>query len=43
LIPKIDDDGNIDGSILLFNHMQSNEGIWTITGDIDKIKECCPE
>jgi hypothetical protein len=43
LISKIDDDGNINGSMLLFNHKQSNYGIWQITNDAEIIKLYHPE
>ena len=42
LISKIDDNGNINGSILLFNHKQSNDSIQRVTGDINIIKEHYP-
>ena len=43
MISKIDDSGNINGSILLFNHKRSQEGIWKVTNDIDIIKESHPD
>ena len=42
LISKIDDNGNINGSILLFNHKQSNDSIQRVTEDINIIKEHYP-
>ncbi len=42
LISKIDDNGNINGSILLFNHKQSNDSIQRVTGDINIIKQYYP-
>jgi hypothetical protein len=34
LVPKIDDDGNIIGSLLLFNHKFSYDGIWKIKNNL---------
>jgi hypothetical protein len=42
LISKIDDNGNIYGSILLFNHKMSLYGIRKVTGDINIIKQYYP-
>jgi hypothetical protein len=42
LISKIDNNGNINGSILLFNHKQSRYGIRKVTRDISKIREYHP-
>lgn len=41
LISKIDDNGNINGSILLFSHKYSENGIWKLTNDTKLIKEYC--
>ncbi len=43
LLPSIDDDGNINGSMLLFNHKWSRHGIWQITDNIQIIENNEPK
>ena len=43
LVSSIDDDGNINGSMIMFNHKYSDYGIWQITNDIEIIKEHHPQ
>jgi hypothetical protein len=33
-MPNINDDGEINGTYLFFNHKQSQKGVWKITDDI---------
>ncbi len=39
LISSIDDNDNINGSMLIFNHKYSLKGIWQITDDIQIIEK----
>ncbi len=43
LVSSIDDDGNINGTMLLYNHKYSGYGLWQITEDIEIIKKNYPQ
>ena len=38
IIPFVNDDGTIDGSYVMINHKQSNQGVYKITPDEEVLK-----
>ena len=39
MVPKISDDGSIDGSLIILNKSQTNKGLFKITDDVEHLKK----